>query len=384
MLTKEKSFYLLLTALRHELHMYPELSMQEAETKQRLINFIKKETNLEVTDCGRWFYAYYSCGRENVQSIAFRADFDALAIQEDNELPYCSRNPGISHRCGHDGHSAVLAGAALAADRYGADKNIYFIFQHAEEIGAGGRECAALIREKGISEVYAFHNWSGFPEQSIVIRKGTVQCASKGITLMFQGTSAHASQPEDGKNPSLAIAGLVLFVDEIVRHRDYQGMVLATIVNISVGDKNFGIAASQGEISMTLRGVYESDCRKLEEKITEKAKVLADNYGLKWQKEESDVFPETVNDPAAAEKVIRAAEKCNKQVIYLEEPFRASEDFGYYQKECSGAMFYIGNGENYPQIHTAEYDFNDNIIETAIEVFMRLGGVQFMNKRKER
>ena len=200
-----------ITALRHELHRFPELSLCESMTKQRLMNFIKRETDLEVTDCGKWFYALYWSPKEHAQSIAFRADFDALAIPETDGLPYCSANSGVSHKCGHDGHSAVLCGFAMAANRYGADKNIYFIFQHAEEIGAGGRECASLIREK--------------------------------------------------------------------------------------------------------------------------------------------------------------------QIVYLKEPFRSSEDFGYYQKQCPGVMFYIGNGEAYPQIHTAEYDFNDNIIETAIEMFAALGGV---------
>ncbi len=364
-----------ITALRHELHMYPELSLCETQTKQRLMNFIKRETDLAVTDCGKWFYAFYPSQKRNAQTIAFRADFDALAIPEENDLPYCSQNSGISHRCGHDGHSAVLCGFAMAVSRYGADKNIYFIFQHAEEIGAGGRECAPLIREKNISEIYAFHNWSGFPKNSIVIREGIVQCASKGLTISFMGTSAHASQPEDGRNPSEAIAKLVLSIGEIAREKDYQGMVLATIVNISAGAKNFGIAASEGEVSVTLRSFYEADCEKLENRILEKAKELAGDYDLLLSREESDVFPETVNEQAAIKRVISAAKACGKQIVYLKEPFRSSEDFGYYQKECPGAIFYIGNGENYPQIHTTEYDFNDTIIKTAIEMFAALSGI---------
>ena len=313
-----------ITALRHELHMYPELSLCETQTKQRLMNFIKRETDLAVTDCGKWFYAFYPSQKRNAQTIAFRADFDALAIPEENDLPYCSQNSGISHRCGHDGHSAVLC---------------------------------------------------GFPKNSIVIREGIVQCASKGLTISFMGTSAHASQPEDGRNPSEAIAKLVLSIGEIAREKDYQGMVLATIVNISAGAKNFGIAASEGEVSVTLRSFYEADCEKLENRILERAKALAGDYDLLFSREESDVFPETVNDPAETQRVICAANACGKKIVYLKEPFRSSEDFGYYQKECPGAIFYIGNGENYPQIHTTEYDFNDTIIKTAIEMFAALSGI---------
>ena len=136
--------------LRHELHAHPELSMEERETKRRLMEFLRENTKLFIEDRGHYFYAYANGKNEELEPIAFRADMDALPMEEKAGLPYGSKNPGVCHKCGHDGHCAALCGLALEADRLGTDRPVYFIFQHGEEIGGGGEECAGLIREKGI------------------------------------------------------------------------------------------------------------------------------------------------------------------------------------------------------------------------------------------
>lgn len=360
--------------LRHELHMHPELSMEETWTKKTLLAFIKENTGLFTEDRGRWFYAYYDCGNPEAETIGLRADFDALPMDEKEGLSYGSQIPGVCHKCGHDGHSAALAGAALEIGDRGAGKNIYFIFQHGEEIGGGGAECAKLIPEKKISRIFAFHNMSGYPEGSIILKDGVAHCTSKGLTVRMKGAPAHASQPEDGKNPAAAIAELVLFKDEAERTGEYGGFTLATVVGVSIGSRNFGISASEGEVSMTLRADYEEDLNRLEGKIREKALVLGEQYGLVVSFEEQDFFPETVNEPGAVEAVREAAFRNGMETITLPNTFRGSEDFGYYLKMCPGAIFYIGNGESYPPIHTHDFDFNDRILETAAEMFLTLAG----------
>ncbi len=362
-----------IVALRHVLHQEAELSGREFHTKKILMDFLSRETKLSVVDRGEWFYAYYEPqGVVSKKPIAFRADFDALPIPETIELEYASKTPGISHKCGHDGHSAALAGLAMMLDREGMDRQIYLIFQHAEEIGGGARACAGLLKEKAISQIYAFHNWSGFPEGSIMVRSGTVQCASKGLTINFTGKTAHASQPEDGINPSVAVAKLLLAVDNISKEAEYCGLVLSTPIYTKIGEKNFGIAASRAEVSFTLRAECENELKNLEDKIKEKAKELAEEEKLTYFFEEQDVFPETSNDPYCTKRIIEAAKSAKIPLFQMEKPFRASEDFGWYQKECPGAMFYIGNGENYPSIHTMEYDFNDHILEIAIKILNTL------------
>ncbi len=374
----------LITELRHQLHAHPELSLQESETRRILMDFLRQHTSMEVVERGKWFYAYLGCAGNASECgpIAFRADFDALPMEESMDLPYTSQNQGAAHKCGHDGHSAVLAGLALelAGNDWDEEeksgfcpkRDVYLIFQHAEEIGAGGEECAQLIAEKGISEVYAFHNWSGFPEQSVILRSGTIHCASKGLTIRMEGLPAHASEPENGRNPAAALAKLVLAAGAEAEKRRYAGLVMATIVNVSVGSKDFGIAAYRGEVSMTLRAHYERDLMRLENGILEYAEQLAEEEGLELFFEESDVFPETVNTPGAVEKVRKAAELQGLSVVELDEPIRSSEDFGYFLKQCPGAMFFIGNGEEYPRLHTSEFDFNDRILETAVDLFGKL------------
>ena len=370
--------------LRHELHAHPELSMEERETKRRLMEFLRENTKLFIEDRGHYFYAYANGKNEKLEPVAFRADMDALPMEEKAGLPYGSKNPGVCHKCGHDGHCAVLCGLALEADRLGTDRPVYFIFQHGEEIGGGGEECAGLIREKGIRRVFAFHNMSGYPEGQVLVKSGVTQCTSKGLTIYMEGTPAHASQPEDGKNPAAALAKLALAIEAMAggqqgeenaaqeENSDFGGFVLATIVELAAGGRNFGIAASKGSVSVTLRADYERDLNRLEERIRETAQELAKRYGLALSFEEQDFFPETVNDPEAVSLVRRAAVSLKIPVRELSQPFRASEDFGYYLKQCPGAIFYIGNGEDHPQLHTAEYDFNDGILERAADLFFAL------------
>lgn len=370
--------------LRHELHAHPELSMEERETKRRLMEFLRENTKLFIEDRGHFFYAYANGKNEKLEPIAFRADMDALPMEEKAGLPYGSKNPGVCHKCGHDGHCAALCGLALEADRLGTDRPVYFIFQHGEEIGGGGEECAGLIWEKGIRRVFAFHNMSGYPEGQVLVKSGVTQCTSKGLTIYMEGTPAHASQPEDGKNPAAALAKLALAIEAMAgaqrgeenagqgENSGFGGFVLATIVELSAGGRNFGIAASKGSVSVTLRADYERDLNRLEERIRETAQGLAKRYALALSFEEQDFFPETVNDPEAVSLVRRAAASLKIPVRELSQPFRASEDFGYYLKQCPGAIFYIGNGEDHPQLHTAEYDFNDGILERAVDLFFAL------------
>ena len=176
--------------LQKHLHTIPELSGCETETKKALIDFLKQESDLEIIDCGKWFYAAHrEEGAE--EGMAFRADMDAVTGADSR--PY--------HGCGHDGHSSVMA--ALAAwttgKRFG--KNLFFLFQHAEETGAGAAQCCAIFEKEKIGAIYGFHNCPGFPAGSVLLLHDTFACASKGLRLIFEGSQTHAAYPENGKNP---------------------------------------------------------------------------------------------------------------------------------------------------------------------------------------
>ena len=360
----------LLISLRHELHRHAELSGAEHHTKKLLIEFLRDHTEFTVTDRGAWFYAFRPAALfASAPPIAFRADMDALPIPESRGLSYASEDLSVSHRCGHDGHSAALCGLALSLNGQAFSRDVYLIFQHAEETGEGAKVCASLISEKGIAEIYAFHNLSGYPLGRVVLRRGQTQPASVGRTVFFTGAPAHASAPEHGKSPARAVSELCLYIDELLT-RPRRGMLLATIVNLKVGTRDFGVAPGTGELSVTERAEYEDEMDALDRALCEKARRLAARDGLTVSFAESDRFPATVNDDACIDRVSEAAlAVTGEPPVEMTELWRASEDFGWYTKTCPGAIFYIGGGEDCPALHTEDYDFPDAILPTAVRVF---------------
>jgi amidohydrolase len=357
--------------LRRELHRHPELSCREIWTKRHLIGFLKQYTALEVADRGRWFYAVYRAGADK-PNIAFRADFDALPMDETIDLPYGSRFPGAAHKCGHDGHSASLAGFALEIDRKGADKNIYFVFQHAEETGEGAAECAPLMEEAGISGIFSYHNIPGLPEHAVGVKNGVVCCASTGMIIRFEGIPCHASQPEDGRSPAFAIAELIGRIPEFTDPAGYKGLVMCTVIRIDAGGEAFGMAAARGRLLLTIRGEYDEDMDALRQKLEDKTGEQAGKYGLEYDISYRDSFFATVNDKASTDKVRRAAKKLGLLLLEGDRPSRGSEDFGAFTRRTKGAFFSVGCGEKRAGIHTAEYDFNDAIIPTVVDMYMAI------------
>jgi len=361
----------LITALRHELHKNPEPSNKEVWTKKRLIEFLKTHTSLEIVDRGKWFYAVYRAG-VGKRNIAFRADFDAILLYEKTDLSYVSQNPGVSHKCGHDGHSACLTGLALEIDQEGADQNVFFLFQHAEETGDGAAEAAVFIRENDIHEIFAYHNMSGWPEKAIVVRDGTAQFASRGMVIHMEGTPTHASMPEYGKNPAFAIAQVINAIPEYTSAEKNKGLVVCTVIQVDVGERAFGVAASKGDLLLTIRAEFEEELDKLQENLEKLALEKGNADGIDVTFSYHDVFPVTANHQESSNKIRQVCRNKGFQALVLDEGIRGSEDFGHYLKETKGAMCYIGNGEEYPQVHTNDYDFPDSIIETAVELFKGL------------
>lgn len=367
----KKQNFELAKKLRHELHENPELSNEETWTKQHLIDFLKQNTNLEIKDKGEFFYAIYHAG-DDKENIAFRADIDGLPIEERIELEYGSKNDGVSHKCGHDGHSATLAGFALEIDQNGADKNVFFLFQHAEETGDGARRCVGFIEENKIDEIFAYHNMSGMEYKSVNVTKGVTQWASKGMIISLIGSPSHASQPELGRNPAFAIAKIINELPGITKASAKRGAVLSTIVQVDVGEKAFGFSASKGKLLLTIRAEYEEEMNELQKNIEGLAKSQADKYGIKVTFNFEDEFPETRNHDESVEKIKKACREKDLKLIDMKENFRASEDFGHYTKSTKGAMCYIGNGIDYAPIHTYEYDFLDELIEVGVDLFKGL------------
>ena len=359
-----------ITALRHALHQSPELSMKERETVKTLTAFVRQNTDFRVVEMPGWLYAV-KAGAPGGKRIAFRADMDALPIRETLPLPYVSCREGVSHKCGHDGHCAALAGLALELSEQKLENTVYLIFQPGEETGQGGKICRELILQEGIEEIYAFHNLPGYPEGQLVYRQGLTQPASEGLRIRLEGKTSHASAPEEGRNPASALARIALYSEELIRE-PANGMLLCTITGIELGNGDFGISPGCGEISLTLRAEQEDEMVRLEKALLTFAAAQAKEYGLALSSEIRDCFPETRNDAACLTRVIRAAEALGVPAAPMAKLWRASEDFGWYLKDCPGAMFYLGAGEKAPALHTDAYDFDDALLETAVDLFCHL------------
>ena len=346
-----------ITQLRHNLSSCAEVSGQEVKTRELLISFLKKHTSLKICRCGDGFYAAHREAAPAKPAIALRADYDALAMPDGS----------AKHLCGHDGHAATLCGAALFAEGKSFDRNIFFLFQPAEETGAGASGCCELFELETVNEIYGLHNLPGFPLGQVTTRPGTFACASRGLTLEFHGKPTHAAYPENGISPANAIGELLSALPALSAPEQYSGMTLCTVIGMLMGEKAFGAAAADAEVWLTLRAEHDTDLIKLHEDILELSAELADKCSLTFSYELQDVFPSTENDPACVQKVM---DLC--QGTLLETPMRWSEDFGHYLKKCPGAFFGIGAGKNHPPLHTENYEYPDELLPYAMEAFVQL------------
>ncbi len=370
--------------LRHRLHNIPEASMHETRTKAVLMSFLKENTDLEIVDRGAWFYAVLKSTDDGMSDenndrddsrqigeksekrfpVAFRADMDAV----------CGQDGKPGHYCGHDGHSSILCGTAVMLSRMAAlNRDVYFIFQPGEEIGAGAKLCRELIAEKNIGEIYGLHNIPGYPRNHVLTIDGTFACASTGLEIHMTGAASHAAYPEAGKNPGPALARLLLEVEKLTEeYNRSRGFVRMTLIGMDVGSANYGVAASEGMLRMTVRAEKEKVFAEYVDEIKKLARNMADDGEFELEIQEIERFPATENHAENLARLRKCAADQNIVATELAEPMRWSEDFGYYLQETNGAFFGVGDGEDHAQLHTADFEFPDEIIETAIKMFVGL------------
>ena len=346
-----------ITDLRHELHNCAEISNMEVKTKELLMRFLKENTSLELHPCGAGFYAAHREADPRKPALALRADYDALAKPDGT----------AAHLCGHDGHAAALCGAALMAEGQSLGRNVFFLFQPAEETGDGAAPCCDLFNKEEVGEIYGAHNLPGWPLGQVVTRMGTFACASRGVTLRFKGKPTHAAYPENGVSPALAVGRLLCAVPELSDPVHYEGMTLCTVIGVEMGEKAFGAAAEGAEVWLTLRGEHDADLNKLFAGVLTLSEQLAKEYGLAFSYEVQDVFPATENDADCAGKLLVL---CDGEVLPV--PMRWSEDFGHYLNICKGAFFGIGAGGDYPPLHTEDYEYPDGLLQPAMDAFWRI------------
>lgn len=367
-------------AFRHRLHAHPELSGKEQLTHDAIAAYLKRLDPARLYERAGGFGLIAVFGAEDAEAVAFRADIDALPVQETTALSYLSENPGVAHKCGHDGHTAILLRLAERLSELQKEKSLphtaVLVFQPAEETGEGSARIleTGILQQYRIRAFYGLHNLPGVPMGQLLFRYGTFAAASVGIVLHLQGRQTHAAFPEMGINPGLAAVEILQKVLELNTSPSLTdgGFRQATLVGMRLGKEAFGTSAGDGEVMFTLRAYTNQAMEKLKEAVLDIAREAAEAYGLKLSVEWREPFHATENADAHTERLIRIAEKEGFAYHTADVPFRWSEDFADYLMVYPGAFFGIGSGENSPELHHPDYDFPDGIIETAARFFERL------------
>ncbi|WP_434640575.1 M20 aminoacylase family protein [Klebsiella sp. I138] len=363
---------------RRDFHASPELGYQEQKTSRRVAELLTS-FGLQVHTglAGTGVVATLENGPGPV--IGLRADMDALPITELGDVSYRSRNPGVMHACGHDGHTAMLLAAAshLAQTRRFRG-TVHFVFQPAEENLGGARKMVeeGLFQRFPMDAIYALHNWPGLPLGHVAINEGPMMASLDAFEITLTGKSCHAAMPESGADPIVAAAQLIMALQTIPSRRlSPQESAVVSITQINGGE-----AINVLPDSVVLRGTF----RCLSNRVRERVKGLIEHY-VSTQPQVSDVqgsiswypgYPVTKNHRAQAANVrdVAVAVLGEAAVHGQINPSMASEDFACMLEACPGAYFWVGTDGETPSkpLHNAGYDFNDDLIEPGVSLWTAL------------
>lgn len=366
-----------LISLRRELHKNPEVSGFEKETAVRIQNYLGQypPTKLLTNIGGNGILAIYE-GKQKGKTILLRCELDALPIQEINSFEHKSKVKNVSHKCGHDGHMAILCGVAKHIFENPLEKgNVVVVFQPAEENGKGAQAVFDDEKFKFIQPdfVYALHNLPGYDKNQIVLKEGTFTCAVNSIIIKLHGKTSHAGEPENGDNPALAISEIIsAFLEKKQPNILDKNYCVLTPIYIEMGEKAYGVSAGYGEVHFTFRSNQNKLMQQIENELEEIAITIARKHNLIPEISWTESFKANENDKVAVDFIRTAARKAKLPVLEKEVPFSFGEDFGLFTKHYKGAMFGLGSGKKVPALHNPDYDFPDEIIKSGVSVFTSL------------
>ncbi len=359
---------------RKELHAYPEVSNEEVKTAKRVLNKVKEFNPQEIiTNLGKTGLAVIFDSGIPGQTLMFRAELDALPIQEVNDFSHKSKNKGVGHKCGHDGHTSIIVGLAKQLNENPPKKGrVVLLFQPAEETGEGAKKILDDPKFESLKPdlVFALHNLPGYDMHQIVLKEKAFTASVKSLILKFKGKTAHAAEPENGINPAHAIAEILL-KSEILSNNypDAKDFSVITPIHINVGDLAYGTAAGYGELHLTIRTWTNYQFNRLAQKLLQVIKQIAKSYKLDYSHEWVHVFHANKNNPEAVEIIKNAAENNRLNIESRKYPFKWGEDFGLFTQHFKGAMFGLGSGKDTPALHNPDYDFPDELIKTGVQMF---------------
>ncbi|WP_422072765.1 M20 aminoacylase family protein [Tranquillimonas rosea] len=354
-----------ITEWRHDLHRNPELLFDTHRTAAFVADKLRAFGCDEVVEgLGRTGVVGVIEGRATGRTIGLRADMDALPIEEATGLDYASETPGKMHACGHDGHTAMLLGAAryLAETRNFAGR-VAVIFQPAEEGGGGGREMVedGMMERFGIEEVYGMHNWPGIPTGRFAIRPGPFFAATDVFDIVVTGRGSHAAKPQEGIDPTVIASHIVLALQTIAsRNVDPVDQVVVSVTAVETSSNAYNVIPQRAILKGTVRTLDDRVRDLAQERLTRIAEQTALAFGGSAEVRYDRSYPVMNNHPDetdfAAEVARSVSGQCDKAALIM-----GGEDFAFMLNARPGAYILVGNGDT-AAVHHPEYNFNDEAI----------------------
>jgi amidohydrolase len=365
-----------LVDFRRKLHQIPEISGQEANTARMIIEALKREEPDEIISelGGHGILAIFDSGEPGPVTM-LRSELDALPIHEVNTMEHRSKIDGFGHMCGHDGHSTILLGVARYLRENRPEKGkVALLFQPAEENGEGAKAVLADTRfSLEPDQVIALHNIPGQTMHQIVVKENAFTPAVKSIIIYIKGRTSHAAEPEKGENPGLCLAEILIGAEDLCQKDEADpNFALITPIHAEMGEVAYGISAGYAELRLTIRTWTQERMKKLEEDLVTLISDAARKHHLKIDHEWTQVFEANQNHDEVVDLIRSAANDLDLEVFERPTPFKWGEDFGCFTQEFKGALFGLGAGEDTPALHNPDYDFPDELIETGVNMFIKL------------
>lgn len=366
-------------ATRHHLHQYPEIGLSEFDTSDyvaKQLEALGYEVHRGLAKTG--VVATLRNGT-STKSIGIRADFDALPILEETGAAYASKNPGVMHACGHDGHTAMLLGAArILAERRNFDGVIHLIFQPAEENFGG----AKIMMDDGLFEkfpcdaVFALHNDPTIPFGKFALREGPIMAAVDECIITVNGRGGHGAEPQDTADPIVCGASIIMALQTIISRNIHP--IDPSV--ITVGAFHAGAASNvipeRAEMKLSIRSFDPKVRDQLEDRIRTIAEGQAASYGMSVTLDYQRGYNATINHKAETDLIRSLAiDFAGVDKVYdMDRPTMGSEDFAYMLEERPGCYFFLGTQRtpNDPPLHHPRYDFNDDILPVGTSFWVEL------------
>lgn len=363
--------------IRRYLHQYPELSFEETETAAYIASFYEKLGLPYETEVGGNGVVARIEGGKPGKTVGLRADFDALPIQEENDIPYKSKNPGVMHACGHDGHTATLLTVASTLQKYQQDLpgTVVFIHQHAEEYSPGGAK--PMIESgclDGVDAVFGTHLWATTPLGTLETSTDAFMVGADRFEITIQGEGGHGGYPHETKDSLVAGADLVSELQNIVSRRidPFQAAVLT--IGVFEAGSAFNVIAGSATLKGTVRYLDKHVQDKIISEMERTTKGVSEAHGVSYEFNYDKGYPPLINHEKEAQRILDTATDIEEIDHARSITAMAAEDFAYYMQERPGAYFFTGAAPNekpYPH-HHPKFNIDERALPVAAKTLVHV------------